>query len=74
MTDQSVPGDSLDYGYPSKPPLAWEVPEIFGAAVLASVSVLAVSGLATGIARAITEAASNFNRRAGSARPVLVAG
>jgi hypothetical protein len=66
MTDQSVPEDSLDDGYPSKPPLAWEVPEIFGAAVLSSVSALAVGCLATGIARAITEAASNFPPGLGS--------
>ncbi len=66
MTDQSVPEDPLDDGYPSEPPLAWEVPEIFGAAVLACVSVLAVGGLATGIARAITESASNFPPGLGS--------
>src|SRR5580698_7112862 len=66
MTDQSPPEDSLDDDYSSQPPLAWEVPEIFGAAVLASVSVLAVGGLATGIARAITEAASNFPPGLGS--------
>lgn len=66
MTDQSVPQDSLDDDYSSKTPLTWEVPEIFGAAVLASVSVLGVGGLATGIARAITEAASNFPPGLGS--------
>lgn len=66
MTDQSVPEDSLDDDFPSKSPLAWEVPEIFGAGVLASVSVLAVGGLATGIARAVTESATNFPPGLGS--------
>ncbi len=66
MTEQPVPDDPLDEQERSNPPPGWEVPEIVGMAGLASVAVLVVGGLATGIARAVTEAASNYPPGQGS--------
>ena len=54
MTDspalEDVPTEEAGPG----PRLAWEVPEIAGAAILVSIALLIVGGLATGIARAVS--------------------
>jgi hypothetical protein len=60
MTEPSVPNALLDNDEQSLSPVAWEVPETIVAAVLATVTVLVVGGLATGIARVASVSASSF--------------
>jgi len=60
VTEPSEPDESLDEAEQSEASLAWEVPEIVGVAGLSTVALLAVGGLATGIARAVTETGSSF--------------
>jgi hypothetical protein len=60
MTDSPVLDDVAAEEGDRGPRMAWEVPEIAGAAILVGVAVLIVGGLAVGIARALTTTGGVF--------------
>ncbi|GEM_PF-2484913 len=66
MARPPVHDEPLDEEDETVPSLPWQIPEIVSVVALASVGVLALGGLVTGIARVVTETASIFPPGLGS--------